>query len=209
MKEIVLASASPRRCELLKQLGIDFRIIEPDIVEDFDSGLSAGENVQRLSLYKALSVAKKIEGNALVIGADTLVFKDGLIGKPADEKQAFEMLKLLQGSWHEVFTGVTVVDSSDLKSLGGYERTRVKMRELPERVIKSYIATGEPLDKAGAYGIQGIGSLLVERIDGCYFNVVGLPIVLLSRILEQFGFNLGSLVWLEEGNFASTRSGSD
>lgn len=190
MKEIVLASASPRRLELLKQIGLTFSVFPSDIDEQIDIGSGVEEAVQNLSFRKALNVAEKLEKGPLVIGADTIVFKDCILGKPEDEDHAFRMLKTLQGGWHEVITGVTVIDSSNGNHLSGYEKTKVKMRELSDDIISSYIRTGEPLDKAGAYGIQGIGALLVEKIEGCYFNVVGLPLLKLSLMLEEFGVSI-------------------
>lgn len=190
MKEIVLASASPRRAELLKQIGIAFEVVPSDIDEKIDPDLDILEWVQNMSLDKAVSVARRLERDALVIGADTIVVKEGILGKPQNAAHAHEMLSRLQGSWHEVITGIAVVESSTLKSIKSYEKTKVKMRSLPEDRIKSYIETGEPFDKAGSYGIQGMGALLVEKIEGCYFNVVGLPLAKLSTMLEDFGFSV-------------------
>ncbi|MCX7922682.1 MAG: Maf family protein [Clostridia bacterium] len=190
MLGIVLASASPRRTELLKQIGIEFKIIPSNIEEDIKVNIPPEELVQKLSYEKALDVAKQLPEGSLVIGADTIVVKDGVLGKPANEEQAFEMLKSLQGRWHEVITGVTVINSYTLKSVKAYEKTRVKMRELSDSTILSYIKTREPMDKAGSYGIQGIGAVLVEKIEGCYFNVVGLPLTRLSFILEEFGVSI-------------------
>lgn len=195
MKEIILASASPRRSWLLEQAGIVFKTVPPDVEEVIDETIAPEELVLRLSGMKAESVADKIRKTlsgteSLVIGADTLVIKDGILGKPADKAEAFNMLKALQGTWHEVVTGITVVCVPGFKSLKGYERTRVKIKEMSDGAILNYINTGEPMDKAGAYGIQGIGALIVERIEGCYFNVVGLPLMRLGTMLEKFGVKL-------------------
>lgn len=187
MKRIILASASPRRSELLRQVGIEFEIIPSNIIETIDESLKPEDFAKMLSYQKALSVAKGLESRSVVLGADTIVVKNGILGKPEDEEDAFGMLKSLQGDWHEVITGITLVDSSGLESIKEYEKTRVKMRTLSEKDIKAYIKTGEPMDKAGAYGIQGVGALLVEKIEGCYFNVVGLPLYRLSVMLEKFG----------------------
>lgn len=190
MMEIILASASPRRSELLRQVGLSkFRVIPADIDESYD-GSEPEEFVQKLSRNKALSVSRQLNHRALVIGADTIVVQSGILGKPSSDAEAFEMLKSLQGKWHEVITGVTVVDTQGLNMSVEYERTLVKMRTLSDNRIRAYIGTGEPGDKAGAYGIQGIGALLVEEIKGCYFNVVGLPVMKLSRMLENFGIYL-------------------
>ncbi|MCX7711356.1 MAG: Maf family protein [Clostridia bacterium] len=186
MKDIVLASASPRRLELLKQIGITFRVIPSDIEEKVDDCLPAGIVAENLAFEKAVSVAKQIKSDTLVIGADTIVVKDRILGKPQSEENAFEMLKSLSGSWHEVITGVTVVDCLTMEYRRQHEITRVKMRELSESTINAYVGTGEPVDKAGAYGIQGIGAVLVERIEGCYFNVVGLPLTRLVGMLEDY-----------------------
>lgn len=190
MREIVLASASPRRSELLKQIGLKFEIVPSDVDENIDSNLIPEEVVMGLSCRKALDVAKKIDNRVLVIGADTIVVKDRILGKPVNDQDAFNMLKSLQGDWHNVITGVCVIDTDGFKIVKGFERTRVKMRNLQDREIYSYIATGEPADKAGAYGIQGMGALLVEKIEGCYFNVVGLPLSKLAEMLEDFGLHL-------------------
>jgi septum formation protein len=190
MKKLVLASASPRRYDLLKQVGLDFEVIPADINETIIPGLSALEFVQNLSFEKAVHIAKKLTGDFIVIGADTVVVKNVILGKPVDEKHAVKMLKLLQGDWHEVVTGITVYDTGSSKYIRNYEVTRVKMKDYKEDTIYSYIKTGEPLDKAGGYGIQGIGALLVERIEGCYFNLVGLPLVKLGSMLEELGLKV-------------------
>ena len=190
MKEIVLASASPRRSRLLNQIGLDFKVIPSGIDEEANPDLGAEEFVQELAFDKASHVAEKLDTDALVIGADTIVVKDKILGKPRDEKEAYNMLKTLQESWHSVVTGVSVVDSGTMEHAEGYEKTRVKLRSLTDDEIYSYIRSGECLDKAGSYGIQGIGAVLVERIEGCYFNVVGLPIMRLCTMLEKFGVNI-------------------
>lgn len=191
MKEIVLASASPRRSELLKQLNIEFHVSPSELEEVLDESLRPEELVQKLSFQKASDVAEKMreqnKTDCLVIGADTVVVKEKVLGKPGDTLQAYKMLESLQGAWHEVITGVTLVDVENRKTVSFFEKTRVKMRELNSREIDSYIKTGEPIDKAGAYGIQGMGAVLVERIEGCYFNVVGLPLTKLAVMLREFG----------------------
>lgn len=190
MREIILASASPRRAELLKQIGLEFSIMPSDIEERIDVSLPPEEVVQRLALDKAMSIAEKVEKGprkgALIIGADTIVVKDGILGKPINDTEAFHMLKSLEGNWHSVITGLAVIDSDNLKGTKLFVETRVKMRPLTEAEIKAYIKTGEPADKAGAYGIQGMGAVLVEKIEGCYFNVVGLPLTRLSQVLSLY-----------------------
>jgi len=191
MKRIVLASASPRRAELLKQIKLDFEVIPSNANEEINTNMNPEEVVQQLAYKKAFDIADKLNvarkgNNTIVIGADTIVVKDGIMGKPKNDAHAFEMLKSLQGEWHEVLTGIAVVNAQDMKWVKDYERTRVKFRNLSDDIINSYIKTGEPKDKAGAYGVQGIGALLVERIEGCYFNVVVLPLVKLANLLKAF-----------------------
>lgn len=192
MKRIVLASASPRRVELLKQIRLEFEVFPSSVGEQLDMKAKPEDVVQQLACKKAVDVAEKLNSvkkgkNTIVIGADTIVVKDGIImGKPKNEAHAFEMLKSLQGEWHEVLTGIAVVNAQDMKRITDYERTRVKFRNFSDDIINSYIRTGEPMDKAGAYGVQGIGAVLVERIEGCYFNVVGLPLVKLANLLGNF-----------------------
>jgi septum formation protein len=189
MKEIVLASASPRRSDLLKQIGIKFKVLPSNVEETFELHLTPEEAVQKLACKKALDIAGKLRDGTLVIGADTVVVKDGILGKPKNEAEACKMLSNLSGQWHEVITGVALVDSLSLCSVKTFEKTRVKFRTLTNDIIEAYIKTGEPMDKAGAYGIQGIGAVLVEKIEGCYFNVVGLPLAKLGGLLESFGVN--------------------
>lgn len=190
MKEIILASSSPRRFELLKQIGLDFRAVAADVDERLEEHPEPYGLTEKLAYLKALAVAKQVKTDALIIGADTIVVKDSIMGKPKDSSEAFSMLKSLQGDWHEVVTGMALIDSTSLSSIKGFEKTRVKMRELTDSEIESYIKTKEPLDKAGAYGIQGMGAVLVERIEGCYFNVVGLPLTKLSFMLKSYGVNV-------------------
>jgi len=190
MMQIILASQSPRRSELLKQLGLNFQIRIANIDESNSMGLKASELVQYLAFEKAKAVAENssLDRDSIVIGADTVVVKDGaILGKPRDKQDAFNMLKGLSGSWHEVMTGIAVIDANSFKYDKCVEITRVKMKELKDETINAYINSGEPLDKAGAYGIQGLGAVLIDRIEGCYFNVVGLPISKLSDILKNYG----------------------
>lgn len=196
MIRIVLASASPRRSELLRQIGLDFEVVPSDIDESNKEDLKADELVQHLAYEKALDVARKVadrdngRNRYLVIGADTVVVRDGILGKPEDRNDAFSMLKHLSGNWHEVMTGISLVDTADLRSAKSVEITRVKMKELSNETILAYVDSKEPMDKAGAYGIQRKGAMLVERIEGCYFNVVGLPLARLSDLLKGFGVSV-------------------
>lgn len=188
--QIVLASQSPRRSELLKQLGLDFVIKTSDVDESNSMGLKASELVQYLAFEKARVIAEdsSLNRETIVIGADTVVVREGsILGKPRDREDAFNMLKRLSGNWHEVMTGVAVIDINSFRYDKSIETTRVKMKELKDETINAYIDSGEPLDKAGAYGIQGLGAVLIDRIEGCYFNVVGLPISKLCDTLRNYG----------------------
>lgn len=190
MMQIVLASQSPRRSELLKQLGLNFVIKTSDVDESNSKGLKAAELVQYLAFEKARVIAEdsNLNKETIVIGADTVVVREGaILGKPRDKEDAFNMLKSLSGSWHEVMTGVAVIDINSFRYDKSIETTRVKMKQLKDETINAYIDSGEPLDKAGAYGIQGLGAVLIDRIEGCYFNVVGLPISKLCDILRNYG----------------------
>ena len=193
MKELVLASESPRRRELLGGLGVPFSVIPSKICESKIASDDPGRLVEELARHKAEAVAAELPSSqeSLVIGADTIVVLNGIVlGKPKDEADAVTMLQRLSGCWHQVFTGIAVTQSVSGCSLYSHEVTAVKFRSLSAEEIAAYVATKEPLDKAGAYGIQGKGALLVERIDGCYFNVVGLPLVKLAGLLARFGVHL-------------------
>ena len=184
--KLILASQSPRRRELLARMGLDFTVISPRIDEDSFTDPDPAALVRTLSREKALAVAKDQDPETLVIAADTVVVLDGqALGKPGDEAGAAAMLSALSGRSHEVYTGVTVCQGD--RAVSEAECTRVTFRPLTGEEIRHYVATGEPMDKAGAYGIQGFGSLLVEGIRGDYFNVVGLPVCRLGRMLAAFG----------------------
>ncbi len=184
---IVLASKSPRRKQLLTMLGInDLKVIPALSKELLPLRMPPQEAVMSLSLKKAREVSALCSKEDIIIAADTIVELDGdILGKPEDEKAAFSMLSRLSGRSHRVFTGICVISGD--KVISEYERSYVRFRELSEREIKAYIATGEPMDKAGSYGAQGKGSLFVEAIDGDFFNVMGLPLCRLSRVLEKLG----------------------
>ena len=188
--KIVLASASPRRRELMQVMGIEeFEVITaPGDEQDFDH-LPPHERVQAIALDKARRSAALAGGDALVIAADTMVFLDGRgLGKPRDVEDARSMLSRLSGRAHQVLTGVAMM--YDGRQITAAEESRVHFAPLTPAQIDGYIATGEPMDKAGAYGIQGRGSLLIEGIEGDYFNVVGLPIHTVYGMLASFGINL-------------------
>ena len=187
MAKLVLASKSPRRQELLKNIGItEFDIRVPEADESYPPSLTPQQVVEHISRVKAEAAAALCAPDEIVITADTMVFLDDQrLGKPADEADALRMLTSLQGRHHTVCTGVTVRRGSE--SITECETTEVYFRTATEVELRGYIATGEPMDKAGAYGIQGLGSLLVEGIRGDYFNVMGLPVLRLSRMLRRFG----------------------
>ena len=191
MAKLVLASGSPRRQELLSMLGVDFKVIPPDIDENDVVGHTPVETVELAAWTKAQWVAKQL-ADGVVLGADTIVLLDTgeVLGKPLEAGAAMEMLFSLSGRSHQVVTGVALLDPSNDRMEVFHVVTRVFFRQLSSDEIHRYVATGEPLDKAGAYGIQGKGSLLVERIEGCYFNVVGLPLPRLGEVLRDFGIML-------------------
>ncbi|MDL2273814.1 Maf family protein [Oscillospiraceae bacterium OttesenSCG-928-G22] len=186
---LYLASTSPRRSKILTSLGVAFKTLTPEVDESMPKDLSPEELVIHLSRTKAESVMDRVKPGDILVAADTIVVLDGApLGKPEDEQDAFHMLATLSGVWHQVYTGLTVTRGDDMYS--ETEMTEVKFRELTSNEIETYIETGEPLDKAGAYGIQGRGALFVERIEGDYFNVVGLPVCKLGAMLNLVGFNL-------------------
>ena len=190
---IILASQSPRRRELLGQMGISDFIIRPAQGEEKAApGLSPAQLVEALSLQKGVEVAAASAPGDLVISADTVVAVDGrVLGKPHSREEAAAMLASLSGRTHTVYTGVTVCRDGDV--LTEHEATAVRFRSLTSGEIAAYVATGEPMDKAGAYGIQGYGALLVEGIEGDYCNVVGLPVCRLGRMLARFGVDVLAL----------------
>ncbi len=189
--DIILASASPRRKEILENTNLKFRIIKSDIDEKIFEGESPQQVVMRLSFEKCMHIACKHE-SSLVIGADTIVVLDDMIlGKPKDKDEAYCMLKKLSNKIHQVITGISLINLEGNKKIIDYVVSNVKFKDLSEEDIKDYIQTNESLDKAGAYGIQGYGALLVEEIKGDYFNIVGLPISKISDLLKQhFSINL-------------------
>lgn len=184
--QIYLASKSPRRKKLLKQLGINFKSFSVDLNEEIFDGEHPAQTVRRLALHKSEAAVQKVE-NGIVITADTIVvLNKEIIGKPQDEKDAFKILSKLSGKTHTVFTGFVVKNLNNGKSIVDYEKTKVTFRKLSAKEIRDYIKTGSPCDKAGAYGIQDdFGAVFVKRIDGCYYNVVGLPLSKLYNSLIE------------------------
>lgn len=186
--EIVLASTSPRRAELLKQIGIGFKVV-PSRLEEGQPVAPWSDWVQELARSKAQAAA--VGQDSIVLGADTIVVINNLVlGKPRDEEEALWMLTQLSGACHEVMTGLCVLDGPHNRIYQDVEITRVYFRKLAKREIEGYAASGEPLDKAGAYGIQGLGALLVDRIEGDYFNIVGLPLVRTMKLLRRCGLEI-------------------
>lgn len=192
--QLILASTSPRRQQLVGLLGLPFEILAKPVNEEVEPGLSPEQVVCELALRKARAVLEEVKEKrrgAIIIGADTIVVLEGrILGKPKDEEEAFQMLSALQGRTHQVYSGVACLDSATEKKVVDFCLTEVTIKPLTEEKIKRYIETKEPLDKAGGYGIQGYGALIVERINGDYFNVVGLPLSLLSEMLVHFGIDV-------------------
>lgn len=205
MGQIILASASPRRKELLEQIGISFDIC-PAKGEEVITKKIPHEVVQELASQKAKEIAGMVKAyeetheelmtpqDIMVIGADTIVAYDNqILGKPKDEEDAFRMLSMLSGNTHSVYTGVSIIllaESGKAGEITFYEKTDVIMRQMDEEEIRRYIATGEPMDKAGAYGIQGKCAIYIDKIDGDYNNVVGLPIAAIYRELKKLGIDI-------------------
>lgn len=192
MKNFILASQSPRRAEILKDAGIIHTVVPSDADENISTALPPEKYVMELALLKGAAVAKNADKNDIVISADTVVVLDGeIMGKPKNFEDAKRMLMSLSGRWHSVLTGYCVIAGKDGAASVRYEETKVKFREITEKEALHYIRSGECMDKAGSYGIQGKGRLLVEKIDGDYFNVVGLPVCALAKMLkEDFGIDI-------------------
>ena len=183
---IILASKSPRRQELLKLLGLEYTVHTADIDEHMDPSLPPEQEVARVSAEKARAVAKDCAEEDIIISADTIVVIDGqILGKPKSEADAIRMLNLLSGRRHEVMTGLTILSGG--QSQTRVVRTGIEFRRLTDREIDAYVATGEPMDKAGAYGIQGRASIFVSHLDGDYFCVMGLPVCTLTQMLRERG----------------------
>ncbi len=186
---IILASKSPRRQELLSRMGLEFTVKASRISEKMDPFAHPSDEVARISLAKAQAVAGSCAPEDIIISADTIVVCDGLMmGKPHSESEAFSMLRRLSGRDHQVMTGLTVMGSGRTENLT--VTTTLRFRALSDQEIRNYIATGEPMDKAGAYGIQGLASMFVVGLDGDYYNVMGLPICTLTILLRRFGVKL-------------------
>jgi septum formation protein len=187
MKRLILASESPRRKELLSKLGLPFEVMHSDYEEDMNALPDPRQLAKFLSLNKAKSVAQKVKGDAIIIAADTFVVHNNtFLGKPHTPENAKVMLQSLQGQTHSVITGLAIIDTATNKIVNEISETKVTMRAISDDEIDWYVTTGEPLDKAGAYAIQGGAAIFVEKIDGDYFTVMGLPLCLLSKKLKEF-----------------------
>lgn len=190
MKQLILASGSPRRKELLGQIGLTFKVVVSNFEEDESATSNPHRRAQLLSLGKARAVASKYK-NAIIIAADSFVaFKGKVLSKPGSKVRAAKMLRMLSGKPHPLITGFTILDSKTGKRVTKSAETKVYMKKLSKKDIDDYIKTGEPLDKAGAYGIQGKGAIFVEKIQGDYSNVVGLPIPMVAAELKKFGVKI-------------------
>ena len=190
MKTIILASASPRRKELLEKIGLTFKVEPSNYEEQVHSGLEPHEFAQKIALEKARTVASKHK-DGIVIAADTfIVFGGQILGKPHTKNEARKMLETINGKSHSVITGFSIIDTSKNKTLSKSVETKIYIRKLTPAEIDAYVKSEEPLDKAGAYAIQGLGAVFVEKIEGDYFNVIGLPLSALTEALKEFGINI-------------------
>lgn len=191
MERVVLASSSPRRKEILEKFNLNPIVVNSKYIEKENFGENPIQVTMSLAFNKALSVSGNYKDD-IVIGADTIVvYNNTILGKPKDEQDAYRILDLLSGNTHEVITGISLIHENKNIKIIDYAKTKVTFRKLDSKRILNYIKTGEPLDKAGAYGIQGLGAILVEKIDGCYSNVVGLPLTKIDFYLNTyFGFSI-------------------
>jgi len=190
--DIILASASLRRAELLKKITSNFKIKVSDFKEsDIPFSGNCGDYVMNLARGKAMDICSSVKKPSAIIGCDTIVYFNGkVLGKPKDDLEAFQMLRDLSGNTHEVYTGIALINTETQNIITEYVCTKVKFSKLSNEEINNYIETGDPFDKAGAYGIQGAAALFVEEISGCYYSVVGLPINKLYMMLREMGVNL-------------------
>lgn len=186
MKTLYLASKSPRRKEILETMGMSFELVNGDCPEIVNDGERPDQVVMSIALQKGLSAAKQFNQGELIISADTIVVSEGsILGKPKDRQEAFKILKGLSGKRHQVMTAFSIIEAGTFNKVVDYVVTRVTFKSYDEAFINWYLESGEPFDKAGAYGIQGKGALMVEKIDGDYLNVVGFPIAKIVDVLEE------------------------
>ncbi|MEW9700139.1 nucleoside triphosphate pyrophosphatase [Paenibacillus sp. SI8] len=194
IQTLILASSSPRRQELIQSLGLPYIIRVSDADETVEGKITPADLVELLSIRKASTVRELLQDNekqGIIVGSDTVVVYQGeVLGKPVDEEHSFQMLKALQGRVHEVYSGVACLDAATGRHVVSHRVTRVSMKPMSDEQIRRYIATGEPKDKAGSYAIQGLGATIIESIEGDYFNVVGLPLSLLSDLLLSFDIHV-------------------
>lgn len=189
-KKIILASTSPRRHSLAEQMGLEFEIVASNYEENMYLDLGPDKLAMTLAYGKAKEVADRIK-EGIVLGVDTfIVFEGKKLGKPKSEEDAFQMLKSFSGKYQEVYSGVAIIDCGTGEEIKDYEVTKVKFREMEDFEIRSYIKTREPMDKAGAYGIQGLSSIFIEKVDGCYTNVVGFPVYNIYKNLKKIGVDI-------------------
>ena len=191
MKRLVLASASPRRSQMFEELGVTFTSVRSSFHEpEHKKGELPGEHVKKNAEGKARAVSGRFK-SALIIGADTVVvYRNKVLGKPATQHDAFEYMQLLNGRTHAVYTGLSIIDAAESKVITDYEKTLVAFRRLTNSEIRAYLLSINPMDKAGAYAIQGAGALIVKGIQGCYYNVVGFPVAKLEQMLLKTGASL-------------------
>jgi septum formation protein len=189
-QKIILASTSPRRKELLKQIGLDFEIMPSKYEEDMTLKMSSTKLARTLAYGKAFEVAKKLK-SGIVVGSDTfIVYWGKRIGKPKNKKDAQRILEMISGKWLKIYSGIAIIDIKNKKEVIDHELTKVKIKKLSAKEISDYIKTGEPLDKAGAFAIQGRGAIFIEKIKGCHSNVIGLPLYKLYTSLQKLGINI-------------------
>jgi len=189
---IYLASSSPRRRDLLNQINLPHIVIATDVDESLPGEMPPAEQVMELSRRKARAAARQLAVGVIIAADTVVVLNNEVLGKPENEADALAILERLQGATHEVYTGLTVLELPGERVLTDFERTTVKMREADRAELMRYVQSGEPLDKAGAYGIQGLASVFVEGIRGCYFNVVGLPITRLVLMLKKMDIDVSA-----------------
>lgn len=191
MKKLVLASKSPRRKELMALMDVEFTTVTKDVDETYDDSLAPNEIVEFLAAKKADAVGQELSDQAIVIGSDTIVvLDDEILLKPKDESHAFEMLSRLQGRQHFVYTGLALLDTETGKTIINHKKSEVWVAPMTDEEIRWYIDTKEPMDKAGSYGIQGFGARYIEKIDGDYYTIMGLPVHGLYASLKQLKFDL-------------------
>lgn len=190
MEKLILASASPRREEILKRLNLQFTVVPSKVDERVYEHLNPDKMVQELSILKAKEVSKLVE-DTLIIAADTIIVNDEkVLGKPQSKDGAVDMLKKLRGNNHTVMTGLAVYSTIEGKEITDIDRTKVFMSYMSDNEIEKYVSTGEPMGKSGSYAVQGLGSVFIERIEGSYFTVMGLPVHKLARILNDFSIEI-------------------